>query len=143
MRTGVAVAVMVSYGVLGNAMLSARTDSASELTKRFGGRWVGTYEGQDSGKVTIVLSPGTDGNHKGTLTALSGAGETYEAAFKVLTLDGTHMAAKYDVASGEGAIEGEFDGETASGAWSYHDVSGTSSSGTWKVTREAEDESQQ
>src|SRR5687767_9821531 len=132
MRIGMVVAAVVSCGVLGNAMLSARTDSASELTKRFGGRWVGTYAGQDSGKVTIALSPGNDGNHKGTLTALSGSGETYDAVFKTLTLEGTHMAAKYDVASGEGAIEGEFDGETASGAWSYHDASGTSSGGTWK-----------
>jgi hypothetical protein len=136
-----AVAVLVA-AILGNEFLSARADNVTELTKRFGGRWVGAYEGEDSGRVTIVLSPGIDGDHKGTLTALSSSGEAYEAVFKVLTLEGTHMAAKYDVASGEGAIEGEFDAESGSGKWSYHEASGTSSGGTWKVTREAADEPQ-
>ena len=137
MRTGMIVAVMVACGVLGDGMLSARADSVDQLTKRFGGRWAGSYEGQDSGKVTIVLSPDADGNHKGTLSASSSSGETYDAIFKTLALEGTRMAAKYDLASGEGAIEGEFDEESASGTWTYNDASGTSSGGTWKVIREA------
>jgi hypothetical protein len=143
MRKGVMVAAVVLTGILGIAYRSAEAESASDLMKRFGGRWVGAYSGDDSGKVTIVLFPGTDGNHKGTLTAASSSGESYDAAFKVLTLEGTHIAAKYDVASGEGAIEGEFDAESAAGTWSYQDASGTSSGGAWKVTREAEGEPQQ
>ena len=140
MRIGVVLAVVVSCGVLGSAFVPVHADSASDLTKRFGGRWVGSYTGDDSGKVTIVLSPGRDGNHQGTLSGASSNGETYEAVFKVLTLEGTRMAAKYDVASGEGAIEGNFEEESASGTWSYHDASGTTSGGTWEVTREAQGE---
>jgi hypothetical protein len=134
----VTAGAQTTRGMLANETASARDDSATDLAKRFGGRWVGSYEGHDSGEVTIVLSPGTDGNHKGSLTARANGGETYEALFKTLTLDGTHLAAKYDVASGEGALEGEFDAESASGTWSYHDASGASSGGTWKVAREAE-----
>jgi hypothetical protein len=138
MRSGIVVAAVLLAGVLASG-LGAAGDSGNELTKRFGGRWVGSYTGDDSGTVTIVLSPGTDGNHKGTLTAASSSGQNYAATFKVLTLDGTHMVAKYDVASGEGALDGDFDEESAAGTWSYHDANGTSSSGTWKVTREAQD----
>jgi hypothetical protein len=128
--------VLTLAGLVGLSVAPRAADTLPELTERFSGRWVGTYTGDGAGKVTIVLSPASDDNHQGTLSAMSDSGEAYEAVFKVLTFEGTRMRAEYDVAEGEGALEGVFEGGSASGTWSYHDSSGNSSGGTWKMTRE-------
>jgi hypothetical protein len=114
------------------------SDSAPSLAQRFGGTWSGAWSGDDSGTFEMTLTPSADGKHMGTLHGTDADGSTFGAEFKALSFEGQKMKASYDEPIGGGAVgtlEGTFDGNTASGTWSYRQASGITTSGTWKASR--------
>jgi hypothetical protein len=115
-----------------------RGPEGSSSGEQFLGTWTGTWDGAGSGGFELTLEKGTDGAVTGRVSV---TGEpTYKAAFTALSFDGRKMTAKYDFspdAGGEVALDGSFEGNTATGTWSLREKANSNevARGGWTVTR--------
>jgi hypothetical protein len=134
---------LVVFGAICSA--AQRGPEGAPANEPFIGTWNGTWEGAGgSGGFELTIEKGKDGAVAGRVSV---TGEpTYKAAFKALSFDGKKMTATYDFPpdpSGEVALTGVFDGETAKGTWSAREKSSGNevATGTWTVTRKCSCES--
>jgi hypothetical protein len=139
MNLGISRLVTLAVAILaGSTVFAHPSTKEPTLAERFGGTWVGTFEGSNSGKVEIAIVVGDNGSHTARLSIKDSDMATYDVTAKSVVLEGEKGVIKYDTPGsdfGEVTVEGTFVGDAASGTWSYSDRTGRSTSGTWKTAR--------
>ncbi|MPZ19420.1 MAG: hypothetical protein GEV06_16110 [Luteitalea sp.] len=110
--------------------------SAQDAGDRIVGKWVGTWEGEGTGKYTMSIEHDAENGLGGTVDTTPDSGEAgYTATFTSVVVDGEKVTMEYDTPDGaEVQIEGTLEGAALEGTWKAFNPGTTTlaASGTFK-----------
>ena len=108
--------------------------------RELAGAWIGTWEGEGSGKFELSFVTRADADLQGTITVGTSVGE-YTVELAMLAFSGSKMAGRYPyplASRGEIVIDGDFGADTARGTWKLVEKGSeeVAFAGTWSVARQ-------
>jgi len=108
--------------------------------RQFIGNWIGTWEGEGSGKFELSFAAAVGDALEGRITVGTSVGD-YTTTFATLSFTGSKMTGRYAYpldTHGEIVIDGDFDAAKASGTWKLVEKGGDDAAfeGTWHVIKD-------
>lgn len=105
------------------------SDSLTTLT----GKWAGTFEGETSGKLELLLNQESNRKLTGQITVIVNDGDRYTTELKtVVWQSGKLMATYSDPSGGDVSFSGNYTKQAFKGTWSSD---GGQATGTWQASR--------
>lgn len=130
---------VLSLGLLTATCSVATAQSTTAITAvdssaMIAGKWIGTYEGSDSGKFELLINQDSNKKLAGQIVMLAPDGNRYPIDLKTIIWQNGQLKASYadPQGGGEPSFSGSMVGSLLKGSWL---ANGGQDSGSWQASR--------